>query len=115
MVAQTIGAALAGGTLHGSFGAECAMQWQGDGCFREPETITAGQALLIETMCCWVLLVLAFGVGLDPRQQKFMGPLFGLLAFGSSLGSTRRQHFAPRSLEARLVSAALARELCEQG
>ena len=28
MVAQTIGAALAGGTLRGSFGAERAMQWQ---------------------------------------------------------------------------------------
>lgn len=36
MVAQTIGAALAGGTLRGSFGAERAIEWQGGGCFREP-------------------------------------------------------------------------------
>ena len=36
-------------------------------------------------MCCFVLLVLAFGVALDPRQQKLMGPVFGPLAVGSSL------------------------------
>ena len=86
MMAQTIGAALAGGTLRGSFGAGRAIQWQGGGCFREPGTVTSGQALLIETMCCFVLLVLAFGVALDPRQQKLMGPVFGPLAVGSSLG-----------------------------
>ena len=86
MEAQTIGAALAGGALRGSFGTEDAVLWKGGGCFREPGTVTAGQALLIETMCCWVLLVLAFGVALDPRQQKLMGPVVGPLAVGSSLG-----------------------------
>ena len=86
MMGQTIDAALAGGTLRGSFGTERAIQWQGGGCFREPGTVTAGQALLIETMCCFVLLFLAFGVALDPRQQKLMGPVFGPLAVGSSLG-----------------------------
>ena len=55
MLAQTIGAALAGGTLRG--------------CFREPGTITAGQALLIETMC-WVLLDLAFGVALTLANKS---------------------------------------------
>ena len=86
LAAQTLGAALAGGALRGSFGQERASIWKGGGCFREPGTITAGQALLIETMSSWVLLVLAFGIALDPRQQKLMGPLFGPLGVGSSVG-----------------------------
>ena len=86
MMGQTIGAALAGGILRGPFGTEHAIQWQGGGCFREPRTVTAGQAFLIETMCCFVLLVLSFGVALDPRQQKLMRRIFGPLAVGSSLG-----------------------------
>lgn len=60
----------------------CIIEWKGSGCFRKPGTVIAGQALLIETMSFWVLLVPAFRVALDPRQGKLRGPLFGPLAFG---------------------------------
>lgn len=42
MTAQTIGAALTGGALRGSFGAEYALEWKSSGCFRGPGTVTAG-------------------------------------------------------------------------
>ena len=86
MMGQNVGAALAVVTLRRSFGTERAIQWRGGGCFREPGTVTSRLVLLIETMCCFVLLVLSFGVALDPRQEKLMGPVFGPLAVGSSLG-----------------------------
>ena len=86
LVGQTMGAALAGGILRGVFGAERAIEFHGGGCFREPGAVTAGQALLLETVSSFALLVLAFGIVLDPRQQKLFGPLGGPLAVGSSLG-----------------------------
>ena len=86
LTGQTIGAALAGGILRGFFGGERSIEFHGGGCFREPGTVTAGQALLLETISSFTLLILAFGVALDPRQQKLFGPLGGPLAVGCSLG-----------------------------
>lgn len=86
LTGQTIGAALAGGVLHGVFGAERAVEFKGGGCYRDPGTVTSGQALLLETMSSFALLSLAFGVALDPRQQKLFGPLGGPIAVGCSLG-----------------------------
>ena len=86
MIGQLIGAALAGGVLRGCFGAERAIIWKGGGCFRDTGTVTAGQALLVETMSSFALLTLAFGLALDPRQQKLFGPLLGPLAVGCALG-----------------------------
>ena len=86
LIGQTIGAGLAGGILRGVFGPERSIEFHGGGCFREPGTVTTGQALLLETVSSFALLILAFGVALDPRQQKLFGPLGGPLAVGCSLG-----------------------------
>lgn len=86
LTGQPIRAALAGGILRGVFGAEQAVEFKGGGSFRDPETVTAQQALLLETISSFALLVLAFGVALDPRQQKLFGPLGGPFAVGCSLG-----------------------------
>ena len=88
LVAQTVGAGLAGGVLRGCFGAERAVEWQGGGCIRLPGTVTAGQALLTEIISSFILLYLAYGLALDPRQAKLFGPLAGPLAVGFSLGLT---------------------------
>ena len=88
MIAQTMGAALTGGILRGIFGPERAVEWQGGGCFRDPATVTAGQALMVEAFSSFVLLFLAYGVALDPRQQSLFGPLAGPVAVGFSLGLT---------------------------
>ncbi|KAM0793955.1 aquaporin-like protein [Usnea florida] len=86
MGGQLLGAGLAGGVLRGAFGAERAIEFKGGGCFRNPGTIAAEQALLIETISSFALLALAFGVALDPRQRELFGPLGGPFAVGCSLG-----------------------------
>jgi len=86
LIAQTVGGALAGGLLRGSFGRERTVKYKGGGCFISPGTVSSGEAFLIETMCSFVLLFLAFGVGLDPRQRVLFGMFAGPLAVGCSLG-----------------------------
>ena len=86
MLAQTLGAGVAGGVLRGVFGEARSVQFQGGGCIRDSNTVLASQALLLEAFSSLVLLFLAFGVALDPRQQKLFGPLAGPLAVGVTLG-----------------------------
>ena len=83
-----MGAALTGGILRGIFGPQRAVQWQGGGCVRDPGTVTAGQALMVETFSSFVLLFLSYGVALDPRQQSLFGPLAGPIGVGFSLALT---------------------------
>ena len=72
MSGQLLGAGLAGGVLRGAFGGERSIEsvtcklstisfdlcsrFKGGGCFRDPGTVTAGQALLIETVSTFALL-----------------------------------------------------------
>ena len=86
LTGQTVGAALAGGILRGIFGLKRAAEFKGGGCIRDPGTVTAQQALLLETVSSFALLILAFGLALDPRQRELFGPIGGPLAVGSSLG-----------------------------
>ena len=86
MLAQTFGAGVAGGILLGIFGEARSIQVQGGGCIRDANTVLASQALLLEAFSSFALLFLAFGVALDPRQQKLFGPLAGPLGVGVSLG-----------------------------
>ncbi len=88
MLGQLIGAGTAGGILRGILGATRSVQVQGGGCFRDSDTVLASQALLLEAFSSFALLFLAFGVALDPRQQKLFGPLAGPLAVGVALGLT---------------------------
>ena len=69
---QLLGAGLAGGVLRGAFGAERSVEsvtsssprissdigcrFRGGGCFRDPGTVTVGQAFLIETVSSFALL-----------------------------------------------------------
>lgn len=48
--------------------------------------IDNGQAFLIEAVLSFVLVFLAFGVGLDPRCGAMFGPVVGPLLVGASLG-----------------------------
>lgn len=59
---------------------------QGGGCFYDPATMSPGQVFLNEVSACFVLLFLAYGVGLDPRQALIFGPKLGPLLVGTSLG-----------------------------
>ncbi|KAM0254629.1 hypothetical protein ACHAQJ_006597 [Trichoderma viride] len=86
LVGQTVGGALAGGILLGIWGRERATAVHGGGCFYDPSQATSGQIYLNETFASFVLLFLAFGVGLDPRQAALYGPRMGPLLVGVSLG-----------------------------
>ncbi|SPN96496.1 related to aquaporin [Cephalotrichum gorgonifer] len=84
--AQTAGSALAGGIIIGIYGRERAVQIHGGGCFYDPSHMSSGQVFLSETFASFVLLYLAYGVGLDPRQALLFGPKFGPLLVGLSVG-----------------------------
>ncbi|KAK7920158.1 hypothetical protein PG985_008180 [Apiospora marii] len=86
IVAQTAGAALAGGFLVGSWGHEKAARLHGGGCFYDPAGISTGQVLLTDIACGFILLYLSFGVGLDPRQAQMFGPALGPILVGLCFG-----------------------------
>ncbi|KAM0519021.1 hypothetical protein ACHAPE_004013 [Trichoderma viride] len=86
MVGQTAGGALGGGILLGIWGKERAIAVRGGGCWYDPSQANPGQIYLNETFASFVLLFLAFGVGLDPRQAALFGPRMGPALVGVSLG-----------------------------
>ncbi|KAK0740383.1 aquaporin-like protein [Schizothecium vesticola] len=87
--AQTLGSAVAGGVLAGIWGKTRSVALHGGGCFFTPSAdVTAGQIFLNEIASSFVLLFLAFGLGLDPRQAVLFGPRLGPLLVGVALGLT---------------------------
>ncbi|KAJ6476041.1 aquaporin-like protein [Mycena vitilis] len=88
LIAQLAGSAVAGGLLRASFGLERMVRVSGGGCklARLANSITPTQALVIETCCSTALLFVAFGIGLDPRQQMLYGPALGPVAVGLAVG-----------------------------
>jgi glycerol uptake facilitator-like aquaporin len=58
----------------------------GGGCYLSPtSTISPAQAYLIESVLSFILSILAFGVGLDPRQAQVFGPKLGPFLTACSL------------------------------
>ncbi|KAK0109206.1 hypothetical protein ONS96_003029 [Cadophora gregata f. sp. sojae] len=88
LIAQTAGAATAGALIRGSFGGRLATAYQGGGCLLDTTVLEVGQAYLIESMTTFIMLFLAFGVGLDPRCGQTFGPKMGPLLVGCVLGLT---------------------------
>ncbi|KAJ7896955.1 aquaporin-like protein [Mycena leptocephala] len=88
LVAQLAGSALAGGLLRASFGPEKMVEVSGGGCklARVAGSVTPTQAFVIEACCSTALLFVAFGIGLDPRQQMLYGPALGPVAVGLTVG-----------------------------
>ncbi|KAI9731042.1 MAG: hypothetical protein M1834_005505 [Cirrosporium novae-zelandiae] len=85
MLAQLFGSAVAGGLIRASFGFANTEKYRGGGCYLITPQVSPGQAFVIEMMSTFILLVLAFGVGLDPRAAENFGPL-GPPLVGLSLG-----------------------------
>lgn len=56
------------------------------GCTVDPDTVSPGQLFALEFVFCQVLIFLAIGLGLDPRQGRVYGPAFGPILVGVSLG-----------------------------
>ncbi|KAJ7034523.1 aquaporin-like protein [Mycena alexandri] len=88
LAAQLAGSALAGGLLRASFGLERAIEVSGGGCklARVAGSVSPTQAFVIEACCSTALLFVAFGIGLDPRQQMLYGPALGPVSVGLIVG-----------------------------
>jgi glycerol uptake facilitator-like aquaporin len=56
------------------------------GCYIDPSVVTAGEAIILETMTCLALIFSVFGAGLDPRRGAIYGPVVGPLLIGLTLG-----------------------------
>lgn len=55
------------------------------GCTIDPKLVSVGEMWVLEYMFSLVLLFIAFGVGLDPRQAKVFGAALAPILVGSSL------------------------------
>jgi glycerol uptake facilitator-like aquaporin len=81
---QTGGATLAGLLARASYGSR---DFKVGGCWMYTDVVPVGDAFTVEFMTCLILLFFAFGVGLDPRQRKVVGPTLGPFLVGLSLAA----------------------------
>jgi glycerol uptake facilitator-like aquaporin len=58
------------------------------GCYADTSVVTAGQAFGMETISSFFQLFLAFGLGLDPRNNGAFGPSLGPFLIGLSSALT---------------------------
>ncbi|EXJ86937.1 hypothetical protein A1O3_03891 [Capronia epimyces CBS 606.96] len=84
LAAQTSGASLAGLMLRASAGTR---DFKVGGCFLSENMVPISSAFTIEFMASLLLLVLAFGVGLDPRQREIFGPALAPILVGLAAGA----------------------------
>jgi len=84
---QLVGGALGGTLLRVALGWKLAHELHNTGCWIDPEgEVTVWQAALIEFTSVFILLFLAYGVGLDPRQAKLFGAKYGPVLVGLTVG-----------------------------
>jgi len=84
---QLVGGALGGSLLRVALGRKFAYEIHNAGCWIDPEgEVGVWQAALIEFTCVFILLFLAYGVGLDPRQAKLYGAKYGPVLVGLTVG-----------------------------
>ncbi|KIW47674.1 uncharacterized protein PV06_00344 [Exophiala oligosperma] len=86
VAAQTLGGTLAGLLLRAAAGTR---SFKVGGCFLftdEPTRISS--QFVIEFMGSLLLLVMAFGVGLDPRQKEIFGPALAPILVGLAAGAS---------------------------
>ncbi|KAK6531920.1 hypothetical protein TWF694_003083 [Orbilia ellipsospora] len=81
---QIAGATLAGLLLRASYDGR---DFKVGGCWLNPAEISVGSAFATEFSASLVLVFIAFGVGLDPRQAQIFGPSLGPIFVGLGAGS----------------------------
>ena len=80
---QTAGGVVAGLLLRVSLGSRDFLT---GGCSADSSLVSTGDHFALEFMADFMLLFLAFGVGLDPRQRDIFGPALSPFLVGISLG-----------------------------
>jgi glycerol uptake facilitator-like aquaporin len=70
--------------VRASFGSR---DFKAGGCWLYLDVIPAREAFVVELVSTTVLLFLAFGLGLDPRQAQVVGPTLAPFLVGLSFGT----------------------------
>jgi glycerol uptake facilitator-like aquaporin len=83
---QCIGGVVGAYVLRASLGGDPQTLVFSPGCYVDPTEIPSTQAFALETMGSIFVLFLAFGLGLDPRNQGSFGPSLGPFLVGISSG-----------------------------
>lgn len=82
---QAAGAVLAGLLVRATLNS---TDWKSGGCFFDPNLVGTRQMFTAEFTCSLVIIFLAFGVGLDPRQASTYGPALAPVLVGMVVGLT---------------------------
>lgn len=82
---QCLGAVVAGLLVRASLGLKPEDIPPIPGCYIDTTLVTPGEAYTLETMTSFVLIFVAFGVGLDPRQRQVFGPALSPILVGLTL------------------------------
>jgi glycerol uptake facilitator-like aquaporin len=83
ILAQTTGGALGGLALSKAYGSG---EFQAGGCAIDTSLVPIQDAFVLEFFFTLSLILLAFGVGLDPRQTNVISPTFSPWLVGIALG-----------------------------
>jgi len=85
---QVAGSCIGGAFLRAGLGRARALEVHNGGCYLDPNgPMEVGQAVAIEFMASFALLLVSFGVGLDPRQKELYGSSLGPLLVGLTVGT----------------------------
>ncbi|KAJ3454562.1 hypothetical protein MRS44_013162 [Fusarium solani] len=82
--AQIGGSVLAGLLIRASYGNR---DFKVGGCWLYLDAVPAREAFVVELVSTTILLFLAFGLGLDPRQAQVVGPTLAPFLVGLSFGT----------------------------
>lgn len=77
---QTLGATLSGLLVRASWDGR---GFKAGGCYLFPALVPVSNAFAIEFVACMILLFLAFGIALDPRQRAVFGPALAPIFVGA--------------------------------
>ncbi|KAF3384401.1 hypothetical protein F1880_002658 [Penicillium rolfsii] len=109
---QTLGGAVAGFALNSAYGTR---EFTVGGCHIDTSMVPAKDGLVIEFFACLILIFLAFGVALDPRQAKvfghatspwLVGIVLGIVSWGTAF--TREGYIGASLNPARCLGAYVA-------
>lgn len=84
IIFQCIGAVTGANILRAALGGNPQTLVSSPGCYIDSSLIASTQAFALETMGSLFVLFLAFGLGLDPRNQGSFGPSLGPFLVGIS-------------------------------
>ncbi|OQD85827.1 hypothetical protein PENANT_c009G02731 [Penicillium antarcticum] len=112
LAGQTLGGALAGFALHSAYGTR---EFTVGGCHIDTSMVDPNDGLVIEFFACLIVIFLAFGVALDPRQANvfghatapwFVGIVLGVVSWGTAF--TREGYIGASLNPARCFGAYVA-------